>query len=211
MRPGYIILIPQRCPVHKMVTTLKYSSTNTYFVKENGSGLLVDTGYAGTLPLFFKALKTAGISIKDIDYCFATHYHPDHIGLIGELQELGIKLIIADVQLPFVHFADRIFARDGFKNYKAPDESAATVISIGQSPQLLASLGISGELVHTPSHSADCVSLALGSGECIVGDLEPLPYLKAYESNQALRADWDIILEFKPKRILYAHANEGHL
>ncbi len=197
--------------MENMVTTLKYSSTNTYFVRENGAGLLVDTGYAGTLPMFFKALKTAGISIKDIDFCFATHYHPDHIGLIGELQDLGVKLIIADVQLPFVHFADSIFARDGFKSYKAPDESTATVISIEQSRALLASLGISGELVHTPSHSQDCVSLALDCGDCIVGDLEPLPYLKAYDDNLALKADWDRILEFKPKRVLYAHANEGHL
>ena len=194
-----------------MVTILKYSSTNTYYVKENGAGLLVDTGYAGTLPAFFKALKNADISIKDIGCCFATHYHPDHIGLIGELQDLGVKLIIADVQLPFVHFADSIFARDGFKSYKAPDEGAADVINIEQSRALLASLGISGELVHTPSHSADCVSLALDSGECIVGDLEPFPYLKAYEDNQALKADWDMILDFKPKLILYAHANEGHL
>ncbi len=37
-----------------MTIKLKYSNTNTYFV----NGLLIDTDYAGTLPLFFKEIKS---------------------------------------------------------------------------------------------------------------------------------------------------------
>lgn len=68
-----------------------------------------------------------------------------------------------------------------------------------------------GELLLTPSHSEDSVSLILDDGDCIVGDLEPRAYLDAYEDNPALKRDWENILRFHPRRILYAHANEETL
>ncbi len=69
-----------------MVTRLKYGNTNTYFVRGTSGGLLIDTDYAGTLSAFYKVLKTNYISISDISYILATHFHPDHIGLVSELQ-----------------------------------------------------------------------------------------------------------------------------
>ena len=60
-------------------------------------------------------------------------------------------------------------------------------------------------------HYSDSISIILDEGICIVGDLEPLDYLEAYNDNKALRSDWDRILTYKPARILYAHANEKEL
>ena len=37
---------------------------------------------AGTLNAFYKAIKSKGVRVKDIAFVLATHYHPDHIGLI---------------------------------------------------------------------------------------------------------------------------------
>ncbi len=34
------------------MVTLRYGSTNTFFIPGREGGLLVDTGYAGTLPVF---------------------------------------------------------------------------------------------------------------------------------------------------------------
>ena len=73
------------------------------------------------------------------------------------------------------------------------------------------SIGIDGEILHTPSHSEDSISLLLDDGSCLVGDLEPLAYLAGYEENPALKSDWEQILNRHPKRILYAHANEQRL
>ena len=42
-----------------MTIKLKYGNTNTFLVPCNGGYLLVDTDYTGTLPAFYKALKTA--------------------------------------------------------------------------------------------------------------------------------------------------------
>lgn len=55
---------------------------------------MIDTDYAGTLPAFYKTIKELGIKVSDITYILATHYHPDHIGLVSELMSQGVKLII---------------------------------------------------------------------------------------------------------------------
>lgn len=187
---------------------LRYGNTNTFYIPGRTGGLLVDTDYAGTLTGFFKAIKQAGISIKDITYVFATHYHPDHCGLVGQLRSLGVGLLIADVQLPFVHFADGIFEKDGINDYVAVNEQAADIIALSESREFLKGLGIKGELIHTPSHSEDSVSLILDDGCCFVGDTEPYEYLSAYEDNTALKNDWERILSYDPSHICYAHAND---
>ena len=190
---------------------LRYGNTNTFYIPGSDGGLLVDTDWAGTLSLFFKAIKTAGIEMKAITTLLVTHYHPDHMGLAGELQRLGVKLLVVDVQRLFVHASDEIFARDKHLSYRAVDESAATVISCAESRDVLKGLGIDGEILHTPSHSEDSVSLALDDESCLVGDLEPLAYLAGYEENPALKSDWEQLMRRRPKRILYAHANEQKL
>lgn len=183
---------------------LRYGNTNTFYIPGRSGGLLLDTDWAGTLNAFYRALKTNGLGLKDIRFVMATHYHPDHMGLVGSLTETGAGLLLTDVQKDAVHFSDRIFERDRLPFTPVSEEKAA-VISCGESRAFLAGLGIAGEIVHTPSHSADSVSLILDDGDCFVGDLEPYEYLAAYENNPALKRDWERILSFSPKRIFYAH------
>lgn len=190
---------------------LKYGNTNTYFLKEKDGSLLIDTDYAGTMSKFFKSIKAADISIRDISYVIATHYHPDHIGIIGDLQRRGVKLVIVDVQQDFVHFSDRIFARDKHLIYTPVDEKNAVRISCAESRGFLENIGICGEILHTPSHSKDSISVVLDDGECFVGDLEPIDYLAAYSVNPDLQRDWDLLMSYNPRHIYYAHVNDKKL
>lgn len=183
---------------------LKYGNTNTFYIEGDAGGLLVDTDYADTLFAFYKAIKAAGIRVTDIRYVLATHYHPDHCGLVSELIKQGVQLLLPDVQKESIHYSDAIFARDGL-SYTPVDAEEATVISCTESRAFLAGLGIAGQIVHTPSHSPDSVSLVLESGDCFVGDLEPPEYIPAYEENAQLKADWEQILASHPKRLCYAH------
>ena len=80
------------------MTKLTYGNTNTFFIPGSKGGLLVDTDYAGTLQAMYKALKRSGIQVKDIVYVLATHYHPDHMGLISKLMEQGVTLLLMDGQ-----------------------------------------------------------------------------------------------------------------
>ena len=186
---------------------LKYGNTNTYFIQGKHSGLLVDTDYAGTMSAFYQALKHTGIQVKDIGYVLATHYHPDHIGLISELMKQGTKLLLIDVQKDFVHDSDRIFTRDKIP-YTPIDETLAAIISCEASRNFLMQMGISGEIISTSSHSEDSISLLLDEGDCLIGDLEPYEYIEAYGENLKLKKDWERILSFHPKRILSAHRPE---
>lgn len=190
------------------VIRLKYGNTNTFFLRGTTGNLLVDTDYAGTLPLFYKEIKRQNISLKDITYVLATHYHPDHMGLVSELMKQGVKLLLMDVQREYVGFSDEIFARERRLEYVPVNAEKAIIISCEGSRAFLKSIGIEGEIIITPSHSGDSVSLLLDDGTCFVGDLEPMEYLGAYEENEKLKADWELILSRKPKKICYAHANE---
>lgn len=189
---------------------LKYGNTNTFFIKGNESGLLIDTDYAGTLPAFYKAIKNVGIKVTDVKYVLTTHYHPDHMGLVGQLVDQGIKLLLVDLQKEAVHFSDKIFEKDKLP-YNVINEADAMVISCEESRKFLSSIGISGEIIHTPSHSKDSISLILDDGSCFVGDLEPSEYIEAFDNNTTLKSDWDLITSFNLKTIYFAHRPEKKL
>ena len=191
-----------------MQIKLKYGNTNTFFIHGMSGNLLIDTDYAGTLPSFYRAIKEHKIKISDITYILATHYHPDHIGLVSELMNQEVKLLAIDIQYPYIHFADNIFARDKKLAYEPIHADNAIIISIEESRGFLRSIGIEGEIVATTSHSADSISLILDSGGCFVGDLEPVEYLAAYEQNDRLKNDWELVMHYVPEKIYYAHANE---
>ena len=194
-----------------MITKIRYGNTNTFLIRGDKGSVLIDTDFAGTLPMFYRMIKTLGIKVSDITYVLATHYHPDHIGLVSELMEQGVKLLLVDTQVESVHYSDEIFAREPRLGYKPIDESEAVTISVEESRSFLKELGIDGEIISTPSHSEDSISVILDDGTCIVGDLEPFEYLAGYEDNEALSADWDTVLGLDPKRICYAHANEKEI
>jgi glyoxylase-like metal-dependent hydrolase (beta-lactamase superfamily II) len=190
-----------------MVTKLKYGNTNTYFIRGAKGSILLDTDYAGTLQMFYKEIKKNGISLKDITYILATHYHPDHMGLVGELVSMGVKFLVIDTQVPNLHFSDDIFSRDKtLRMSPSVPEDKAEVIACKDSRAFLAALGIDGEIVSTPSHSGDSITLVLDSGDCFVGDLEPMEFMDGYEENKALQSDWEKVMSFSPRVIHYGHA-----
>lgn len=186
---------------------LKYGNTNTYLV----GNLLIDTDMPGTLPALWRALKKHGISSDQIRYVFVTHYHPDHIGVVGELMQNGVKLLLLEHQTEYVHSSDAIFERDKHSPFVPIDEKKATVIPAEESRTFLAGIGIEGEIVVTKSHSPDGAALILDDGNAFVGDLEPREFLGGYDDNKALREDWNTILSCGVKTIHYGHANDQQI
>ena len=194
-----------------VVSKLKYGNTNTFFVRGTNGGVLIDTDYAGSLSAFYKEIKIHGIKLSDITYVLATHYHPDHIGLVSELMKQGIKLVLVDTQVQYVHFADEIFSRDKRLDYKPINVDDSIILKCNESREFLQSIGIAGEIIPTTSHSCDSISLILDDGKCVVGDLEPIEYLGGYEDNEKLKEDWKRVMSYNPRIIYYAHANEKML
>lgn len=187
------------------IILLQYGNTKTYLIKGEKGNLLIDTDIYGTLNEFFKTIKQANIKVSDINYVTATHYHPDHIGLISELMDLNVKLLLVDNQLNSIHFSDEIFKRNSNNRYKPINENNALIITTIKSRSFLKSLGINGEIIKTNSHSTDSIAVILDDGNCFVGDLEPYEYIKAYPNNLTLTKDWNNILAYNPKVIHFSH------
>ena len=190
------------------IVTLKYGNTNTFLLRGSSGSLLIDTDYAGTMPGFYRALKANEIRLSQIRFVMATHYHPDHCGLIGQLQAQGVQLLLPDVQAEAVHFPDAIFAREK-RDYVPVDPAKAVMIAVNESRQFLKELGMEGEIIRTASHSADSVALILDDGHCFVGDLEPPEYIGGYADNSPLAEDWQRMMRMHPKIIHRAHAPEA--
>lgn len=193
-----------------MIHELQYDNTNTYLVFGTKGLLLFDTGWAGTFIKMCKALGEKGIKLQDIDYLLISHFHPDHMGLAGELAKQGVTVVIMESQKEFLHTSDHIFERDKRFTYVPINDDDVKHLSFEDSRAFLQELGIAGEIIPTPGHSDDSVSLVLDSGDVFVGDLYPLYELEVHQEPD-VQESWKKILAAKPKRIFYGHAKTAVL
>jgi glyoxylase-like metal-dependent hydrolase (beta-lactamase superfamily II) len=155
------------------ILPLTYMSTHYYLLITDKATVLVDAGWPGTLGKFLHLLRSTDIRPETITHFFVTHYHPDHAGLTQELQDLGIRLIVAETQLAAIPLLKQwIKPATGWKEISITKETI--VIPISGSRPLLQRLGLNAQFAHTPGHSDDSVSLILDSGEAFIGDL-PVP------------------------------------
>ncbi len=185
-----------------MIQLLKYGNTNCYYIEGKNGSLLVDTDWAGTLQLFYSKIKE--LNIKNIDYLLITHYHPDHMGIAQDIIEnMNVQLLVVDVQENYIHSSDRIFEKDKNTKFK-PIIVKPIIISCEQSRKFLNDLGIDGEIIYTPGHSNDSISLILDQGVALVGDLYDLNSAVAFDDKK-INDSWEKILSHNIKKICYGH------
>lgn len=67
--------------------------------------LLVDTGWAGSMPCLSQALRPYGMAPSDIRCLLVAHFHPDHMGTASDLQAFGCTFLVPSIQLPHLHGA----------------------------------------------------------------------------------------------------------
>jgi ribonuclease/clavin/mitogillin len=174
------------------IVNVGYRSTNYYVVADTAPRLLVDAGWPGTLSTLHHTCNQKGIKLASIPYQLVTHYHPDHAGLAEELKRLGVRLIVLDTQLDGIPLL-RKYVKPG-DNFTNIELVGNTVLSAAESRAFLAGIGIQGEIISTPGHSDDCVTLLLDDGAAFTGDLtSPLavpddPTDLAYQSWATLRS-----------------------
>ncbi len=184
------------------ILNVGYSSTNYYILADAKPRLLIDVGFAGTLPKLQHELKRTNIQLTDIKHLLATHYHPDHAGLAVELQGMGIKLIVVDIQQAAIDAVqgDPKLA----KQYSPYAKKSAITITLDESRAFLATLGIQAEIIATPGHSDDSITLITDDGAAFIGDLHP-PILAGEENQHVLQSSWDAIRAHNGKHIYPGH------
>jgi endoribonuclease LACTB2 len=184
------------------IINVGFQSTNYYLIDIKSGKLLVDCGWPGTLPQFSAELKRKGVSIQDIKYLLATHFHPDHAGMTQELKKLGIKHILLDVQVEHVSQMTDFFKTKNYPYVRITTNDSVN-LKVAESRNFLGELGLLGEIIHTPGHSDDSVTLILDEGFAFTGDLHPAFMLP--EDDVVSRTSWDKIYRYKIARIFPGH------
>ena len=84
--------------VHQIKIDVPWNVKNVslYIFKIEDKTVLFDSGLdmGNWSKLFFLALKEINLNVQDIDYCFISHNHSDHVGLVGTLKQMNPKLQI---------------------------------------------------------------------------------------------------------------------
>jgi endoribonuclease LACTB2 len=184
------------------IVNVGYDSTNYYVLSDTKPRLLIDIGWPGTLPKFQRQFQRMDIKLTDIPYCLATHYHPDHAGLAQDLKNMGIELIVLENQVDTLPaLKSYVKLKDNFLDIETSDNVQLT---FDDSRAFLSRLGIQGEIIATPGHSDDSVTLILDDGSAFTGDLNPM--MVSDDMNETVNQSWVKIRSFKVKQVYPGHS-----
>ena len=137
-------------------------------------------------------LERKGIPLSEISHGLATHYHIDHAGAAQDLKQKGIRLIVLEQQVPAIPSMKQwTKAADAYADIATHDN---VVLSTADSRAFLETLGIAGEIVATPGHSDDSVTLVLDNGCAFTGDLT-LESMVAHEDPVVVSRSWQSLRE----------------
>ena len=184
------------------IVNVGYRSTNYWVVSAGTSRLLIDLGYPGTMGMMRSNLRRVGVPLEEIRYGLATHYHLDHAGLAQELKQAGIPLLVLESQVSAIpRMKTSMKPQDQYVEITTHDN---VTISFAESRVVLGRIGLEGEILPTPGHSDDSVSLLLDDGSAFTGDLTS-PALIAERDAGIATASWRLLRERGATRVYPGH------
>ncbi len=184
------------------IVNVGYRSTNYWVVSAGRSRLLVDIGWPGSMGTMRANLKRMDVPLDEIRYAMATHYHIDHAGLAQDFKLAGIPLLVIDVQVEAIPVMKTWIKPTD--NYTEITLDGNITISCAESRALLEGIGIQGEILHTPGHSEDSVSLLLDDGSVFTGDLTRSEYV-GLEDSAVVAASWRLLWNHGARRVYPGH------
>jgi len=188
------------------IINLTYKLTNCYLVESSCGWIMIDTDWPDTLPHLLHLLKQHDLQTSDIKYLIVSHFHPDHAGLVQNLKDFGVNFILHENQVPFVDNLNNFFKKNPKSNYKDIVKRDNTIVSSMESRRFLKNIGIDGEIIQTPGHSDDSISLIIDGCCAFTGDLQAYSLMEAY-NDQTLKDSWRLIQDYNVKQIYPAHGN----
>lgn len=189
-------------PAQVTIVNVGYRSTNYWVVSAGASRLLVDLGWPGTMGTMRANLHRMGVPLEEVRYGLATHYHIDHAGLAQEFKQAGVPLLVLETQVSAIPLMKSwTKPRDHYVDITMHDIVA---ISFAESRRVLDCIGIAGEILSTPGHSDDSISLLLDDGCAFTGDLTPRALIGEDDSGIAA-ASWRLLRERGAIRVYPGH------
>lgn len=185
------------------IVNVGYRSTNYWVVSAGTSRLLVDLGYPGTMGMMRANLQRMDVPLGEIRYGLATHYHIDHAGAAQELKQAGVPLLVLETQTAAIQrMKTWIKPQDDYVAITLHDN---VVIALAESRGLLAQIGLAGEILPTPGHSDDSVSLLLDGGFAFTGDLTHPALIGEDEAGRVAQESWRLLQERGARRVYPGH------
>lgn len=184
------------------IVNVGYRSTNYWMVSAGCSRLLIDLGWPGTMGLMRGTLRRMDLPLNEIKFGLATHYHIDHAGLAQELKLAGMPLLVLETQVSAIPLMKPFMKpRDNCVDITMDDN---LMITFAESQAVLAKIGIAGEILPTPGHSDDSVSLLLEDGSVFTGDLT-FPSLATEANAGIVAASWRLLRDHGATRVFPGH------
>ena len=122
--------------------------------------------------------------------------------MVEDFKKLGAKMILMESQVGFMDQLNDFFKSKNFPSFEIKQDDNF-LLKPADSRKFLASLGLNGEIISTPGHSDDSVTLILDEGFAFTGDLHP--HLMVPEEDTITKASWDKIYQYKITRIFPGH------
>ena len=184
------------------IVNVGYRSTNFWVVSAGTSRLLVDLGWPGMFGTLAANLERMDVPLREVTHGIATHYHLDHAGAAQDLKHVGMRLIVTEEQVAAIPLMKQhVKSADAYTEIMLHDNR---VISCAASRPTLGALGIDGQIVHTPGHSDDSVSLLLDTGAVFTGDLTH-PAFVTEETAAQVRLSWQTLRDLGATTVYPGH------
>lgn len=184
------------------IVDVGYRSTHFWVISAGPSRLLVDLGWPGRFGELAANLRRMDIPLAEIRYGLATHYHIDHAGAAQDLKKAGVPLLVMDLQARSIPMMVQwVKPADNYTQITTHDN---VIISCAESRAFLAQIGIPGQIVHTPGHSDDSVSLLLDNGAVFTGDLTWSGFIGP-EDPAVVIASWQTLRELGATTVYPGH------
>jgi len=215
---------------------LKSGKTNSYLIKADNGYLLIDTGYEANYSGFLKEITDNDIKLKEINYLLLTHHHDDHSGFVKKLlNDCELKIIvhenaekllskgendktngggIINRKMYFVFKFGQWFIPNLFNlNFPPLKLRGKDVLVNKDNNDILKRIGIKGNILFTPGHTIDSISLLMTDGSLFCGDLAAnLPswldtkYCPPFVTDlEQLYKSWQNIIDSRAQKIYPAH------
>jgi endoribonuclease LACTB2 len=187
------------------MVSFNYQHTNYYVLPTaDGKSLLAfDAGYPCSQHEYARVMKGTPFRFEQIKWAMVSHFHLDHAGLIRDFQDAGIQCLLFENQGPGIESMEMMIKRS-YREYRTIFSNRFLKVKTSDSRAFLASLGIDGEIIQTPGHSDDSVSLITDAHEVLIGDLYPISQIT--EDDVKSHQSWARIQDLGGKYIYPSHA-----
>jgi len=204
--------------------------TNCYLLQCEEGLLLIDTGRSDAYDRFLERMEEEKLDVGEIRFLLLTHHHEDHTGFAARLAEhTGCRIIAHEKALQLIREGRtnamkplnlragaafslfRLFQKS--QGYPPIELSVNDIVIFGDNDTLLRELGVDGEILETPGHSADSISVLLEDGSLFAGDMamnimKPLglKYRPIYsEEPEEVFRSWEKVKAAGAKTVYPAH------